>query len=150
MKTAVESVLQSKGSEELVSLPASATVADAVDLMAEKEIGAVVIVTEDGLVDGIFTERDLVTRVVKARRDPLTTTLSMVLTRDVHFVTPGTTVEAALSLMFVQHYRHLLVMDGPRMHGLISMRDLVYHLIRHGEGRLEAAVRQAKADAPES
>jgi hypothetical protein len=48
--------------------------------------------------------------------------------------------------MYVQRYRHLLVIDGPRVHGLISMRDLVYQMIRHGEGRFEAAVRQSSGD----
>jgi hypothetical protein len=53
-------------------------------------------------------------------------------------------VEAALALMHVNRYRHLLVIDGPRVHGLVSMRDLAYHLLRHGEGRFEAAVRAAQ------
>ena len=65
------------------------------------------------------------------------------MTRDVRFVSPGTTIEAALALMHVQRFRHLLVIDGPQVHGLVSMRDLVYQMIRHGEGRFEAAVRAA-------
>jgi CBS domain-containing protein len=145
LKQTVETVVRDKGSEELISIPASATVAQAVDVMADRDVGAVVVLTEDGLVGGIFTERDVVNRVVKAGRDPARTPISLVMTTDVHFVTPGTTIEAALSLMYVQHFRHLLVIDGPRMHGLISMRDLCYQLIRHGEGRFEQAVREAGA-----
>jgi CBS domain-containing protein len=145
LKQTVETVVRDKGSEELISVPASATVAEAVDIMATREVGAVVVMTEDGLVGGIFTERDVLNRVVKAGRNPKTTPVSLVMTRDVHFVTPGTTIEAALSLMYVQRFRHLLVIDGPRMHGLISMRDLVYQLIRHGEGRFEQAVREASS-----
>ena len=99
--------------------------------------------TEDGLVAGIFTERDLLVRVVNAGRDPKPTPLSLVMTRDVRFVSPGTTIEAALALMHVHGFRHLLVIDGPQVHGLVSMRDLVYQMIRHGEGRFEAAVRTA-------
>ena len=57
-------------------------------------------------------------------------------------MTPGTTIEAALSLMHVKRFRHLLVIDGPTVHGLVSMRDLVYQMIRRGEGRFEAAVRK--------
>ena len=68
------------------------------------------------------------------------------MTRDVRFVSPGTTLEAALALMYVHRFRHLLVIDGPHVHGLVSMRDLVYQLIRHGEGRFEAAVRDAGRD----
>jgi CBS domain-containing protein len=65
------------------------------------------------------------------------------MTRDVRFVTPGTTVEAALSLIHVNRHRHLLVIDGPRAYGLISIGDLVRQLIERGEGRFEAAVREA-------
>lgn len=141
----IEEVVRDRGSDELFSVPASATVGDAVDVMAEREIGAVLVMTEDELVAGIFSERDLLTRVVHAGLDPQTTPISMVMTRDVRFVSPGTTIEAALALMWVQRFRHLLVIDGPRVHGLVSMRDLAHQLILHGEGRFEAAVREAGA-----
>ncbi len=108
--------------------------------MAKHEIGALVVSTEDRLLGGIFTERDLMMRVVSAGLDPKSTPLSMVMTRDVQAVSPGTTLEAALALMYVHRHRHLLVIDGPQVHGLVSMRDLAYQLIRHGEGRFEAAV----------
>jgi CBS domain-containing protein len=143
LQQTVESVLSHKASDELISVPAAATVADAVDVMAMRHVGAVLVKTEDGLVGGIFTERDVLTRVVHAGRAPAETPISLVMTRDVRFVTPGTTIEAALALMHVNRHRHLLVIDGPRVHGLISMRDLVAQLLEHGEGRFEAAVRGA-------
>jgi CBS domain-containing protein len=139
----VEAVVRDRGSDELISVPAAATVADAVDVMASRDVGAVLALTEDGLVAGVFSERDLLVRVVNAGRDPKTTPLSMVMTRDVRFVSPGTTIEASLALMHVLRFRHLLVIDGPKIYGLISMRDLVYQMIRHGEGRFEAEVRHA-------
>jgi CBS domain-containing protein len=142
LRESIESIIRDRISGEFFSVPASATVAEAVDLMSEREIGAVLVMTEDNLVGGIFTERDLLNRVVKAGRDPKATPISMVMTREVRFVTPGTTVEAAMALMHVNRHRHLLVIDGPHVHGLISMRDLVYYMIRHGEGRFEAAVRE--------
>lgn len=144
----VEVVVREKASNELVSVAASATVLDAVDAMSRHDIGAVLIFTEDGLVGGIFTERDLLVRVVEAGRDPKTTPISLVMTRDVHFVSPGTPIDAALSLMLVQRHRHLLVIDGPRVYGLVSMRDLVHRMIRHSQGRFEAAVRQAGGIRP--
>jgi len=137
----VEAVIRSKTSDELVTVEASASVAQAVAVMAERRVGAVLIMTEDHLVGGIFTERDLLVRVVHAGRDPKATPISLVMTRDVRFVTPGTTIEAALSLMHVNRHRHLLVIDGPKVYGLVSIGDLVRQMIEHGEGRFEAAVR---------
>jgi len=147
MQTTLDVVVRDKGSDELISVPASATVAEAVAAMTEREVGAVLIMNEDGLVSGIFTERDVVVRVVRQGRDPKTTPVSMVMTRDVTFVTPGTTIEAALSLMYVKRFRHLLVIDGPKVHGLLSLRDLAYQLIRRGDGRFEAEVRKVNEGA---
>jgi CBS domain-containing protein len=143
-QTTIEHVLRDRGSDALYTIPAAASVAQAVEEMAQREIGAVLVMTEDGLVAGIFSERDLLVRVVREGRDPKATPVSLVMTRDVKFVSPGTTLEAALALMYVQRFRHLLVIDGPRVHGLVSMRDLAFQMIRHGEGRLEAAVRSHK------
>jgi CBS domain-containing protein len=142
MLQTVEAVLRNKATDEMVTVEASATVADAVDVMVKRRIGAVLIMTEDQLVGGIFTERDVLVRVVHAGRDPKTTPISLVMTRDVRFVTPGTTIEAALSMMHVNRHRHLLVIDGPRVYGLVSIGDMVRQMIEHGEGRFEAAVRE--------
>jgi CBS domain-containing protein len=144
LRETVEAVLRNKASDELVTVEASASVTEAVAVMAERRVGAVLIMTEDRLVGGIFTERDVLVRIVHAGRDPKTTPVSMVMTRDVRFVTPGTTIEAALALMHLNRHRHLLVIDGPRVHGLVSIGDMVRQLIEHGEGRFEAAVRGAK------
>lgn len=148
MRQTVETVIGHKtGTDELITVDAGAMVTEAVQIMAERHVGAVLIQNEDGLVDGIFTERDLLSRVVHLGRDPAATPISMVMTREVRYVTPGTTVEAALALMHVNRHRHLLVIDGPRVHGLLSLRDLAYHLIQHGEGRLEAAIRASEPPA---
>jgi CBS domain-containing protein len=144
----IADVVGHRRSDELISVPASATVADAVDVMVARDVGAVLVMTEDRLVAGVFSERDLLARVVHAGRDPASTPLSLVMTRDVRFVSPGTTTEAALSLMHVLGFRHLLVIDGPRVFGLVSMRDLVFQMIRRGEGRFEAAVRGTAAGPP--
>jgi CBS domain-containing protein len=141
----VADVVAHRRSDELISVPASACVSEAVAVMTEREVGAVLVMTEDRLVAGIFSERDLLVRVVRPGLDPALTPLSLVMTRDVRFVSPGTTTEAALALMHVLGFRHLLVIDGARVYGLISMRDLVFQVVRRGEGRFEAAVRDAAA-----
>jgi CBS domain-containing protein len=146
MLQTVEAVIRNKASDELVSVEASATVAEAVEVMDQHRIGSILIMTEDRLVAGIFTERDLLTRVVLAGRDPKATPMSLVMTREVRFVTPGTTVEAALALIHVHRHRHLLVIDGPKVHGLVSIGDLVGEMIERGEGRFEQAVRGAMAE----
>jgi CBS domain-containing protein len=148
MLQTVEALVQDRQAETIITVAASATVAEAVDVMAAREVGAVLVKDEEQLFAGIFSERDLLVRVVQAGRDPKKTPLSMVMTRDIRFVSPGTTIEAALALMYVHRFRHLLVIDGPRVFGLISMRDLVHHLIRRGEGRFEAAVRDTAGAVP--
>jgi CBS domain-containing protein len=70
MRQTVDTVLGRKaGADELITVDAGAMVSEAVQIMAERHIGAVLIKNEDGLVDGIFTERDLLTRVVNVGRD---------------------------------------------------------------------------------
>ena len=139
MQQSVEAVIRDRGSDEVISVPAAATVMEAVGVMQAREVGAVMVMTEDGLFGGAPALRSF--------RATCGTPISLVMTRDIRFVSPGTTIEAALSLMHVQRFRHLLVIDGPKVHGLISMRDLVNQMIRHGEGRFEAAVRDTGAGA---
>jgi CBS domain-containing protein len=141
-------LVKDRRADELISLAAEDSVADAVARMVERDVGAVLVMNEDGLVAGIFSERDLLVRVVAARRDPDRTTLSMVMTRDVRFVSPGTSSEAALALMHLHRFRHLLVIDGPHVYGLVSMRDLVVQMVTQGEGRFESSVRAATAGRP--
>lgn len=144
MNLTLAELVKDRRADELIKLPAEASVAEAVALMVERDVGAVLAMTEDDLVAGLFSERDLLVRVVAAGLDPQTTPLSMVMTHDVKFVTPNTPTEAALALMHLHRFRHLLVIDGPHLHGLVSMRDLVVQIVRSGEGRYESAVRQAR------
>lgn len=144
MNLTLAELVKDRRADELIKLPAEASVAEAVAVMVERDVGAVLAMTEDDLVAGLFSERDLLVRVVAAGLDPQTTPLSMVMTHDVKFVTPNTPTEAALALMHLHRFRHLLVIDGPHLHGLVSMRDLVVQIVRSGEGRYESAVRQAR------
>ena len=126
----VGSVLNSKEvHQELVTVPTSAMVADAVALMSQKSIGATVIRNPGGDVEGILTERDLMRRVLNEGRDPKTTPVTAVMSPTVRRVASSVTVEEALRLMVVHNHRHLLVEDGKEVQGLVSIRDLMSWLV---------------------
>jgi CBS domain-containing protein len=125
----IGSVLQSKEIQELVSVSPTATVADAAALMSRRGVGAVMVTSATGKVEGIFTERDIVRRVVDEGRDPTTTPMSAVMSAEVRRVAASATVEEALRLMIVHRHRHLLVEEGDQVKGLVSIRDLMYWMV---------------------
>lgn len=139
----VGELVKDRHHDELIVQPETVSVAEAVALMADRGVGAVLAMSDEGPLSGIFTERDLLLRVVAAGGDPVRTRLSSVMSRDVKVVSPSTPSEAALALMVVERLRHLLVLDGANVLGLVSMRDLVVQMIRGGEGRYESDVRAA-------
>ena len=100
------------------------TVLAAVEMMSGKRIGALM-VCEEGQPIGIFSERDLMTRVILAGRDPATTRVEEVMSRDVVFVEPSTSAEEAMAVMTERRCRHLPVVSGGSVVGLISIGDLV-------------------------
>jgi CBS domain-containing protein len=100
------------------------TVVNAVDLMTRHLQGAVMIVRDERLV-GIFTERDLMNRVVLQRRDPATTRLAEVMTREPRSVTPQHRFGYALHLMHAHGYRHMPVAEAGRPIGMVSLRDVL-------------------------
>lgn len=123
------------GTQPLSILSPEATVIDAVTLMRERRIGAI-LVTRDGSLVGIITERDIVFRVVAAKRDPKTTRIAEVMTADPDVVAPGADVMTALERMQSGGYRHLPVVDGGALVGIVSIRD-IYASVR---AELEEAV----------
>jgi CBS domain-containing protein len=123
-RTIIPDVIQE---QELATLPPSATVATAIELMVSRRIGAVPI-SDGGRLIGIFTERDVVTRVVAGGLDAAKTALRMVMTPDPAVLAPGDSVRSALDLMNCRHFRHLPVIGGGRLMGIVSIRDL-YHSV---------------------
>ena len=114
------------------------SVMHAVDIMARDRVGAVVVV-ENGALVGIFTERDLMLRVVRPHRDISTTLVREVMTGDVMTVTEASTPEEASKVMLIEHLRHLPVLgnDGTVL-GLLSIRALL-------EERLEDLSREVSS-----
>jgi CBS domain-containing protein len=123
------------GSQPLSTLSADDLVIDAVTLMAERRIGAILITRNRDLV-GIITERDIVFRVVAARRDPQTTKIADVMTANPDVIAPGADVMTGLERMQSGGYRHLPVVDDGALVGIVSIRD-IYASVR---AELEEAV----------
>jgi CBS domain-containing protein len=118
----VMAILANKGSRVLTIGP-DATVLQAAQLMNEHKIGALVVMASEGIA-GMFTERDVLRRVVGEQRDPTTTIVADVMTTEVACCTPVTTLEEARGAMKNRRIRHLPVMDDNRLCGLISIGDL--------------------------
>lgn len=104
------------------------TVLDALRLMAEKGIGALVVLDHDQLV-GVFSERDYARKIALMERSSRTTTVGEVMTPDPISVAPTDTMEFCMQLMTDRHIRHLPVLSGDRLIGLISIGDLVKNII---------------------
>lgn len=102
------------------------TVLEAAQIMVHHNIGAVP-VQRDGDLVGIFSERDLMKRVVAAGRDPGATLVDHVMTEDPLTIHPGESVENCMVLMRHHGFRHLPVCDGKKLVGMVSLRDLILH-----------------------
>lgn len=109
--------------QELITFSRATTVRVAVKEMAARRIGAAMVVEDDKLL-GIFTERDVLMRVVAADRDPETTTLAEVMTSDPQTIKASDAVVLALEMMNKRGYRHLPVVEGDKLVGIVSIRDL--------------------------
>lgn len=110
--------------QEVVTFAPDALVREAVQAMAKRRFGAVPVVDAGGKLIGIFSERDALVRVMAAGKDPDTTRLEEVMTRDPDTVKSSDAVLHALELMNQHNYRHLPVVDDGRLVGLVSIRDL--------------------------
>lgn len=109
--------------QSLVSLSPGDTSHDAATLMAEKNIGAILIVESNKLC-GIFTERDMTSRIVAKDLDPKKTLLKDVMTKNPLTLDPKDTAKHALETMKAKKFRHLPVVDKDKIVGMVSVRDL--------------------------
>ncbi|NBC33309.1 MAG: CBS domain-containing protein [Alphaproteobacteria bacterium] len=109
----------------LVQMPPNATVSEAAMEMSNKHVASIVVTEGNDQLDGIFTERDMIDRVIAAGRDPKTTTLADVMTPHPVTVSPQATVLQAMAEMRDNNLRHLPVADGGKVVGVVSIRDFV-------------------------
>jgi CBS domain-containing protein len=128
--------------------PRATPIREVVGAMSQSEVGAVAVI-EGRKVVGIFTERDLMTRVVIQRRDPGETTIGDVMTSPALTVDRDATVEQAASVMRSKHVRHLVVVDEDGdLLGIVSLRQVLYHILDRLEGKLEDQERFIMTDGP--
>ena len=123
MNAPVSTLLESK-STTVFSVPVTVTVSEAVQEMNRRKIGSV-LVMEGGVLVGIFTERDVLMRVVAADRDPKTTPVAHVMTRSPVTIHSSMTIEDVMDLHSGKHFRHLPVVENGRVIGMISVRDIL-------------------------
>ena len=126
----VDSILKDKGSE-VFSVSPQDMILDALKLMADKDIGAV-LVMEGGKLMGIFTERDYARRIsLKGNSD--STPIKDVMTKQVYCISPDQSAEACMAQMVDKHFRHLPVVKGDKVIGVISINDVVKTVVRDKE-----------------
>jgi CBS domain-containing protein len=125
--TMIKQVLDSKG-RDVLSIDPDTSVYEAVRLMAERGVGALLVMEGDRLV-GLVGERDCVWKVMLEDRSPRETEVKQIMTKNILCVVPEQTVEEAMALMTDKRIRHLPVVDGDRVQGIISIGDLVKAII---------------------
>ena len=118
----VKDLLKSKG-RDVYSITPDATVYDALKLMAEKEVGALVVLDGEKMV-GIFSERDYARKVILSGKSSEETLVREIMSSDVKYVGPDEKVKNCLSIMTKKHFRHLPVLEQDKVIGVLSIGDV--------------------------
>jgi CBS domain-containing protein len=139
MKTPLNQILEKKGAEIFHVEPAT-TVTEAVRKMNGHGIGCLMVI-DDGRTVGIFTERDVLSRIIEPGRDPATTPVSEAMTADPVSIDQHATLEDAMAVMRNRRFRHLAVTgDGGELCGLLSINDLTGWLVEDREQEIDKLV----------
>ena len=131
----VRDILAKKGSDVL-TIAAGETVLAAAQLMNERGIGGL-IVAEKGRPVGIFTERDILRRVVAQRLDPATTRVAEAMTAPVIGCAPDTSIDECAAMMTAKRIRHLPVIDQQRLSGVITIGDVLAFQVSEQQATIE-------------
>jgi len=122
MNTSISTLLEHKGGA-VITVSTTVSVSEAVKEMNQHKIGSVLVMDGEKIV-GIFTERDALTRVIADERDPKSTPITTVMTRNVRTVPPDTTVQQMMELFAEKRCRHVPVVKNEKLLGLISIGDV--------------------------
>ncbi|WP_461093487.1 CBS domain-containing protein [Spirosoma gilvum] len=133
----IRQILQGKSINALYSVSSDQTVLSALELMAEKNIGAVLVV-DKGALTGIFSERDYARKIILKGRHSDDTTIADVMTANVITIGPDQSLEQCMQIMSDKHIRHLPVMDQDELIGIISINDVVTAIIRDQKTRIDS------------
>ena len=126
----------------------SASVMEADELMAEEGVGAVAVVDKDEL-RGIFTERDVMLRVVLKNRNPAQTRVSEVMTSPPQTAPDDMPLDEALNFLLDKHIRHLPIVDREGgIHGMLSLRNLLEHMVGYLQRELHSLDQYMANDGP--
>jgi len=131
----VKQILQTKG-DQIWSVSPQTSIYDGLQLMADKEIGALLVI-ENGEIVGIFSERDYARKVILKGKSSKNTMIGEVMTKRVLCVHPSTTVNECMALMTQKKIRHLPVMEDDVLIGFISIGDVVKSIISEQEYLIE-------------
>ncbi len=142
----IANILGTKG-QEVVTIPASAPVAEAVELLANRNYGAIVVLDTEDTVAGILSERDIVQSLAKRGGDMLCEPVSAIMTADPLTCTRDGSVIDLVQMMMGWNIRHLPVVENHTLFGLVSMGDLVKSIIDRGDFDAPIPVRAAMCDA---
>jgi CBS domain-containing protein len=129
-------ILLKEKSTSVYCIAVNSTVDAAVSEMNRQRVGSIIVKDAEKVV-GVFTERDVLTRIVAAGRDPKTTAVSEVMTADFLSITQDTSVEDAMQMMTDKRVRHLPVFDDQQLLGLISIGDVTRWLLKVNEMEAE-------------
>ena len=133
--TTLKMLLKDKG-HDVWSVHPDDTVLDAIKMLAEKDIGALIVIKDDKPV-GIFTERDYARNVYLKGKSSLDTAVRDVMVAPVICVKPDQTVDECMALMTATRFRHLPIMDGDELVGMVSIGDLVKSVIAEQQFTIE-------------
>ena len=139
MAEVIKDLLKIKN-KNIWTIEPGATVYDAISEMANKQIGALV-VSEDKKVVGIITERDYARKVILQDKSSKDTLVREIMTERVIYMKPDQKIEDCMALMTKKHIRHLPVLDGDRLVGMISIGDVVKTLISEKEFLIDQLTR---------
>lgn len=131
-----------------ITVPVDATVWDAIEIMVNQRVGAVAIV-DDGKLKGIFTERDVVRKIVQEGLDPKATAIAEVMTTEMITESAETTVKDGLQVMSEHKIRHLPVVDeNNTLEGMVSLRFLMHNRVEAMLNEVQSLEAYMSADGP--